>query len=164
MIDVTSRSADLSPDGRYRYLLSRTLSTLTGSGTCVFIMLNPSTADHQIDDQTIRQCLGFTDVWGYSRLIVANLFAWRATLPKDMYAAIDPVGVDNDRWIFSAARNADRIVCAWGAHGKHRDRGQDVAGMLRGDGFALHHLGLTANGQPRHPLYLKRDTALEEWT
>lgn len=163
MIDVASRSAELSPCGRYRYQLSRSLATLTGSGTCTFVMLNPSTADHQVDDQTIRQCLGFVESWGFARLLVVNLFAWRATLPRDMYAAIDPVGRGNDRWILDAARASERIVCAWGAHGRHRGRGDAVAAMLRGAGHTPYHLGLTREGQPRHPLYLARDTPLVAW-
>lgn len=164
MIDVTSRSAELSPCGRYRYQLSRTLATLTGRGTCLFVMLNPSTADHTIDDQTIRQCLGFTEAWGYRRLLVANLFAWRATLPRDMYAALDPIGVGNDRWLLESAADADCIVCAWGEHGRHRGRGEDVKKLLRAAGHQLQHLGLTKHHfQPRHPLYLARDTALMEW-
>lgn len=164
MIDVTSRSAELSPCGRYRYQLSRTLATLTGAGTCTFVMLNPSTADHEADDQTIRQCLGFTEAWGYGRLLVANLFAWRATLPRDMYAAIDPVGMGNDQWILQAAAASNRIVCAWGAHGRHRGRGEAVATLLRGAGHRIHYLGLTKAGEPRHPLYLARDTELQEWS
>ena len=79
-------------------------------------------------------------------------------------AAIDPVGFDNNRWILRAAREADRIVCAWGAHGRHRDRGRDVFRMLADAGHRLYHLGLTREGQPKHPLYLKRDTPLTEWT
>ena len=118
MTDVISRSAELSPCGRYRYLLTRTLAA--GTGTCLFVMLNPSTADHTLDDQTIRQCIGFTAVWGFRRLAVVNLFAWRATLPRDMLSAIDPIGPAGDEWILAAARNADRIVCAWGEHGRHR--------------------------------------------
>jgi hypothetical protein len=161
--DIISRSAELSPCGRYRYLLTRTLGT--GNGTCVFVMLNPSTADHTVDDQTIRQCVGFTAAWGYRRLAVVNLFAWRATLPRDMLTAIDPIGPAGDDWILHAARCADRIVCAWGEHGRHRGRGAAVRSLLQADGRALHHLGLTkGHHQPRHPLYLARETALQEWT
>ncbi len=163
MTDIISRSAELSPCGRYRYLLTRT--QLMGSGTCLFVMLNPSTADHTVDDQTIRQCIGFSAAWGYQRLEVVNLFAWRATLPRDMYAAIDPIGPAGDDWILRAARGADRIVCAWGEHGRHRGRGEAVRGLLQGHGHTLHHLGLTkGHAQPRHPLYLARDTAPQEWT
>jgi hypothetical protein len=160
--DVISRSAELSPCGRYRYLLTRTLST--GRGVCLFVMLNPSTADHTVDDQTIRQCLGFTTAWGYGRLEVVNLFAWRATLPREMYAAIDPIGPAADTWILGAARGADRIVCAWGEHGRHRGRGGAVRQLLRYHGHTLYHLGLTkGHAQPRHPLYLARETAPQEW-
>ncbi|MFC4727103.1 DUF1643 domain-containing protein [Coralloluteibacterium thermophilus] len=166
MADVISRSAELSPCGRYRYTLTRTLPGLfAGSGTCCFVMLNPSVADHTVDDQTIRQCLGFTQHWGFGRLLVVNLFAWRATLPRDMLAAIDPVGPAADAWILRAAREADLIVCAWGEHGRHRGRGEAVRQLLAGAGHRLHHLGLTAtHRQPRHPLYLARETRLEEWT
>jgi hypothetical protein len=161
--DVLSRSAELSPCGRYRYLLTRTLAT--GAGTCLFVMLNPSTADHAVDDQTIRQCIGFTAAWGFRRLEVVNLFAWRATLPWDMLAAIDPIGPSGDDWILRAARDAGRIVCAWGEHGRYRGRGEAVRHLLRTDGRALHHLGLTkGHQQPRHPLYLARETAPKEWT
>lgn len=163
MIEVSSRSAELSPCGRYRYLLSRTLATLTGMGTCTFIMLNPSTADHEDDDQTIRRCLAFTQTWGYRRLLVANLFAWRATMPSAMYAAIDPVGVHNDKWILRAAAEADCVVCAWGAHGHHRARGSVVRRMLLDAGHILHHLGLTKEQQPRHPLFLRADTERQPW-
>jgi hypothetical protein len=161
MIDVCSRSAELSPCGRYRYQLSRSL--LFGSGTCLFVMLNPSTADHAIDDQTIRQCLGFTEHWGFNRLLVVNLFAWRATDPHGMFTAIDPIGPDGDGWILRAAKQSDRIVCAWGAHGKHKGRGDAVKRLMQGAGYTLHHLGLTKAGQPKHPLYLARETALKEW-
>lgn len=163
MTDIISRSAELSPCGRYRYLLTRTLAA--GSGTCLFVMLNPSTADHTVDDQTIRQCIGFTSAWGYQRLEVVNLFAWRATLPRDMLTAIDPIGPAGDEWILRSAWRADRIVCAWGEHGRHRHRGDIVRQMLQKRGCTLHHLGLTkGHAQPRHPLYLARETALQEWT
>ncbi len=163
MTDIISRSAELSPCGRYRYLLTRTLAT--GTGTCLFCMLNPSTADHTVDDQTIRQCIGFTEAWGFKRLQVVNLFAWRATLPRDMLTAIDPIGPAGDDWILRAAWHADRVVCAWGEHGRHRDRGNAVRRMLQERSITLHHLGLTkGHAQPRHPLYLARETALQEWT
>lgn len=87
-----------------------------------------------------------------------------AEFDKDMLAAIDPVGFDNNRWILRAAREADRIVCAWGNLGRHRDRGRDVRRMLADAGHTLHHLGLTREGQPKHPLYLKRETRLEVWS
>lgn len=163
MTDVISRSAELSPCQRYRYELTRTM--LFGTGICVFVMLNPSTADHTVDDQTIRQCMGFVDHWGFNRLVVVNLFAWRATLPRDMLSAIDPVGPAGDSWLIRAARGADRIVCAWGEHGRHRGRGESVRSLLQSHGHTLYHLGLTkSHGQPRHPLYLARDTAPQEWT
>jgi hypothetical protein len=161
VIDVISRSADLSPCGRYRYRLSRTL--LLGKGTVLFVLLNPSTADGLQDDQTVRQCIGFTEHWSYNRLVIVNLFPFRATMPRDMLQEIDPLGFHADDWILRAAQGADLIVCAWGAHGRHRGRGEQVRHLLTDRAYKLHHLGLTENGQPRHPLYLKRETPLQEW-
>ena len=88
MVNVDSRSAELSPCNQYRYLLSRTLQQ--GTGTCTFVMLNPSTADGLKDDPTIRRCLGFASDWGFRHMQVVNLFAWRATYPKDMLKQLDP--------------------------------------------------------------------------
>lgn len=162
MIEVISRSAELSPCGRYRYKLTRT--QLFGAGDCVFVMLNPSTADHEADDQTVRNCMGFVAHWGYHRLVVVNLYAWRATIPKQMFDAIDPIGPDGDAWILGAARGAQRVVCAWGDHGRHRGRGDAVRALLKADGHDIFHLGLTErHQQPRHPLYLARATPLTEW-
>src|SRR5688572_11312536 len=115
-------------------------------------MLNPSTADAVRDDPTIRRCIGFARTWGYRRLVVTNIFALRATLPAALRGAADPVGPGNDRFILRAAREADRVVCAWGVHGALGNREEEVLALLRG--LAMEHLGLTRGGHPRHPLYL----------
>lgn len=163
MIDIISRSAELSPGGQYRYLLTRTL--LFGHGACTFVMLNPSTADGLEDDPTIRRCLGFIQDWGFHQLRVVNLFAWRATYPKDMLKQLDPIGPDGDGWILRACEDADMIVCAWGAQSQRvvRARAEQVQTLLRDQGMQLHHLGMAGNGQPRHPLFLERATQPQEW-
>src|SRR5690349_51792 len=91
--------AIFSKDHRYRYLLWRTLDK--GSKYLAVIGLNPSTADASVNDPTNRRCIGFARDWGYSRLYVVNLFAFRATKPDVLRAAKDPIGVDNDRWLFA---------------------------------------------------------------
>ncbi|VTT96531.1 Uncharacterized protein OS=Sinorhizobium meliloti Rm41 GN=BN406_01856 PE=4 SV=1: DUF1643 [Gemmataceae bacterium] len=149
-------SAVISPCGLYRYTLTRVWDP--AKDPVVFCMLNPSTADGAQDDPTIRRCVGFARQWGYGGLTVVNLFAFRATLPRDLLKAADPVGPDNDRHIAAAAARRT-VVCAWGSLGStrrevamRRRRAGIVAGLLTGF-VALRHLGLTAAGQPMHPLY-----------
>lgn len=120
--------------------------------TCLFIMLNPSTADEVKDDPTIRRCIGFANAWGYGILEICNLFAWRATRPNDLKAAEDPVGPENDRYILEAAGRAEKIVAAWGNHGQHFGRSVEARALLRGHNIEC--LGVTQLGEPKHPLYV----------
>ncbi len=122
--------AIFSPCRRYRYLLMRRVSFLAET-TCLFIMLNPSTADETQDDPTIRRCMGFARRWGFGVLVVANIFAWRATDPQELHdlgfphastTTITAVGPENDLFICTAAVEADKIICAWGNHGLLYDR------------------------------------------
>lgn len=161
------RSAILSPCGRYRYRLSRTWDA--SKGRAVFVMLNPSTADADQDDPTIRRCVGFARSWGYGELAVVNLFAWRATKPRDLLAAPDPIGPDNLSRIREAVRGAGVVVAAWGAfvanlppkHDAFRNRGIDMIEAVEALG-PLHVIGVNRDGniEPRHPLYLKADEPL----
>lgn len=148
--------ADFSGCGRYRYTLWRRWGP---GGTCMFVGLNPSTADATIDDPTVRRCIGFARSWGYGSLMMTNLFAWRATDPRDMLAAEDPVGPDNDQTLRACWMNAKIAVAAWGAHGTHRGRGEHVRAMLP----ALHYLRLTKDGHPWHPLYLPASLRPVKW-
>ncbi len=152
--------ADISPCGKYRYRLMRETATLfhPSAGRMVnWIMLNPSTADATRDDPTIRRCRRFAADWGYDRLVVTNLFAFRATDPDDLRFADDPIGPENDRHILGVASEADLIVYAWGQHGGLRDRARIVRDMLRDLPGAPQAacLKLAKNGQPWHPLYVE---------
>lgn len=80
-------SASFSLDRVYRYHLWRRLKR-EGCGSVAFIGLNPSTADEQKDDPTVRRCIGFARAWGYDRVEMLNLFAFRAKDPREMYAAV----------------------------------------------------------------------------
>lgn len=146
------RSATFSPCRRYRYALWRDWRDLLGEdgGFVMFVGLNPSTADETNDDPTIRRCIRFTQSWGYSRLCMTNLFAWRATKPEDMMAADNPVGPDNDATLLDLASRAAVVIAAWGVNGTHLGRDQAVRAFLP----RLHYLRLTADGHPGHPLYL----------
>lgn len=151
------RSAQLSPDGLYRYALIRRWRGTPGDRPATFIMLNPSTADGELDDPTIRRCVGFARALDCAGLAVVNLYAYRATKPADLWRAPDPIGPETDRFLKLAAERAARLgsplIAAWGAHAKS-DRVTDVLRLIRAEGAELTALGVTAAGAPRHPLYM----------
>lgn len=144
-------TAIVSPCGQYRYRLERKLSPLFGHGAVLLLMLNPSTADASADDPTIRRCKGFAQAWGFERLLVGNLYAYRATNPKDLWRVPDPVGPDNDSHLRAMASEADKIVCAWGRNAKD-ERIEQVLRLL--SDRQLYCIALTGEGKPAHPLYL----------
>jgi hypothetical protein len=147
------------PDNRYRYSLDRFFPAEHAESVC-FVMLNPSTADATTNDPTIRRCIGFARSWGFSKLQVVNLFAFRATDPRALRTARDPVGPENGFWIRQAIRRAHTTVCAWGAWPHltpaHTTPVLDAPGVLW-------CLGRTKGGAPRHPLYVAADTTLVPW-
>lgn len=145
----------------YRYLLWRTY--LVGTGTVVFIMLNPSTADDRELDPTCRRCQNFAHDWGFRRLEVVNLYALRSTDPAALRTHQEPVGPKNDEWIEHTCARADLVVAAWGGDRVAADRSLAVADMLAKAGITVHCLGTTKDGAPRHPLYVKGDTKPERW-
>lgn len=150
-------SAIISKCGLYRYRLERHW----GDGpTCGFIMLNPSTADATLDDPTIRRCIGFAKREGCGRLMVGNLYAFRATHPDVMAAAHDPVGPENRHFLENMAEQVDGpLIAAWGAH--WMVYGGTTAYVRVAFEGKLMCLGKTKDGHPRHPLYVKGDTPLE---
>lgn len=154
--------ATFSPCRRYRYSLWRRWTGLfsANNGYAMFIGLNPSTADEVSDDSTIRRCIGFARAWGYDGLLMANLFAYRATKPAEMLAQRDPVGPDNDATLLQLANAAGLVVAAWGALGGHRDRATAVQRMLLP---RLWCLGVTKAGEPSHPLYLPKSCVPVPW-
>ncbi len=154
----TMHDAKFSSDRRYRYRLEAKLSD--AGGVCVFVMLNPSRADEVRSDPTVTRCKDFAKRWGYGRLWVCNLFAFRTPHPDELKSAMDPVGSGNREEILASARSADLIVCAWGNDGAHLDRGSETMRALRSAGLSakMRHLGMTKQNQPKHPLYLKADT------
>jgi hypothetical protein len=155
-------TAIYSPCERYRYALTR-IWDATGRKVS-FVMLNPSTATEVQNDPTVERCERRARVLGFGSFRVTNIFAWRDTDPRAMRAAADPIGPENDAAIADAALWADQIVCGWGAHGEHLDRGVQVENLLRATDLPLHHLGLTKAGQPKHPLYIGYRVQPMLWT
>lgn len=153
--------AEYSDCEAYRYALTRVWDA--EGGKIAFVMLNPSTATEVQNDPTVERCERRARALGYGAFRVVNIFAYRATDPRVMRAQADPVGAGNDAAIMAAAAWADRLVCAWGSHGAHLDRGVAVEGLLRPLGVPLYQLGLTKFGQPKHPLYIAYDRQPEPW-
>lgn len=151
--------AVISPDGRYRYRLSRIWDS--HKMPLVWIMLNPSTADALKDDPTIRRCISFAKREGAGGIEVLNLFAYRTSKPEDLKKVDDPVGPDNDLWISEVLFPHNRCVCAWGAYPAW-DRIAEVFGLCLGIQFLC--LGRTAAGHPKHPLYISSDQPLIPYT
>lgn len=151
-----------SPCEKYRYLLTRVWNP--AGPKALFVMLNPSTATEFQNDPTVERCERRARALGYGAFRVTNIFAYRATDPKVMRAQADPVGPDNDAAIRDSALDwADRIICAWGTHGAHLDRGTQVESLLRATAKPLFSLGLTQSGHPKHPLYIGYDRQPELW-
>jgi len=157
----TESSAVFSDDGRYRYRLTRRW----GPGPALmFISLNPSTAGARRNDATVRRDIGFARGFGYNAFDALNLYAGKATNPKDLAAMDDPIGPDNDEHLDVAAAEHDVIVFAWGADadpGRARAVATRIWRICRATGGTVAVLGWTAEDQPRHPLYMRSDAQLE---
>lgn len=147
------KSAFISECGQYRYELTRTW--LTGGKNIAFIMLNPSTADADNDDPTMNRVISFCQKWGFGSVTVGNLFALRATNPKDLYFHPDPIGEQNDWQLQRIIRKSEAVICAWGSHGHYKDRAHDVFHKIDKPKY---YLDLTIFNEPKHPLYIKGDT------
>lgn len=153
-----NKAAIMSDDGRYRYLLERQWDERPLMAWC---MLNPSTADANNDDPTIRRCMGFAQSEGFGGIIVVNLMAFRTRFPAICLAQDDPYGPLNDEYLRIAANRAAKgFVCAWGAHATKEAVDRAIRSLGK---VCLWHLGLTKNGQPRHPLRLETKTPLTLW-
>lgn len=170
---MSTSTAVISECERYRYLLTRTWDSprgARGDERCLFVMLNPSTADGTENDPTIRRCIGFAMGWGFGGIEVVNLFAVRSTDPGEI-AYGETVGPLNDEHIAAAAARASLIVVAWGAGPKAkggrvamRYRARLVVRMLAAYHLELFCLGMSKTGkppQPKHPLYLAGQTPLQ---
>ena len=136
---------------RYRYPLWRIWEDT--KPTVLFVGLNPSTANEQLDDPTLIRCINYAKAWGYGGVMMGNLFAYRVTDPKELFQVTEPIGVENNMWLKNLASEADLVVAAWGNMGTHLGRSQEVISFLPN----LHCLKRNKSGEPAHPLYLKAD-------
>lgn len=150
-----NKGAKFSLDRVYRYRLWRIWDER--KEVVLFIGLNPSTADENIDDPTITRCIGFARDWGYGGMFMGNLFAFRNTYPETLkICVVNPVGTENDTELRAMNSETKLTVLCWGNGGVYKDRGQEVEQMFPD----VWSFGYTKQGQPRHPLYLAKDTVL----
>lgn len=159
---IIGYSPDKLQDLAYRYTLDRYIND-SDTRVMVFIMLNPSTADDDRDDPTIRRCIGFARREGAGQLHVVNLYARRATDPKTLHKYTDPTGgTQNDLYIrraaFLAADTGGWLIAAWGANARI-ERVRKVMKMIAPI-MPVTAFGFTKRGAPRHPLYLPANAEL----
>lgn len=146
------RDARISNGGMYRYYLSRIWDK--NLRKVAFVCLNPSTADANNDDPTIRRCRRFAKDWGYGGFYMVNLFAFRATDPKRIREVPSPVGHENDKWIAFVVAICDKLIFAWGINGSFMNREKSIMNKYKDYAY---YLELSKGGHPKHPLYLKAD-------
>lgn len=155
------RRALYSPCGAYRYLLSIRIQFrhLASRPLLPVIGLNPSEATELEDDPTIRRVRRFALDLGFAGVCMLNVAARRSPDPRRMLAADDPIGPGNTPAFLAAAARLPlvppmMVLGAWGTKGSHSALAAQVAAIRERFGATLHAFGLTANGQPLHPLYL----------
>ena len=151
------KNATFSSCRTYRYSLSRIWDKK--KKYVLFIGLNPSTANEEAVDPTIRRCVNYAKDWGYGGFMMVNLFAYRTTLPSNLKKVKYPVGTENDKYIVTLSKKADITVAAWGNNGNLYSRDKKVLSLVPN----LMCLKVNKSGQPAHPLYLKKDLKLTKF-
>lgn len=151
----TQSGARFSDCGRYRYRLWRTWDPNTPP--LVFLMLNPSIADVEINDPTVERCQRRAVAMSFGGLQVINVFALISTDPQALYTDPDPVGPENDQAILDALQGAGMLICAWGVHSALDNRAAAVKALIRQAGIQPYCLALNKGGSPKHPLYVRAD-------
>lgn len=151
--------AIISKCGKYRYVLWRKLNSNTQGDhgrTCLFVMLNPSTADATYNDRTVIRCMGYAIDWHYDRLEIVNVYAYRATDPSELPALMsERHGELYKKYFEYSVKNADLVICGWG-NKIPRDESMDILNYIKSLGKTPMCLKQNENGSPRHPLYLKK--------
>ena len=143
--------AMFSDDRKYRYALWRAWDK--DKPIVMFIMLNPSTANEIRDDPTIRKCIAYTKAWGYGALVVGNLYAFRSRNPRLLGYEKNPMGPHCDSWLYDLSKMSDLRIAAWGNNILSIKRVQQVRNLIPN----LHYLELSKSGNPKHPLYLRKN-------
>lgn len=173
-MNEVARSARISECGTFRYWLSRVWDE--SKRPMVSCGLNPSTADAEVDDPTIRKEVGFAKLAGCGALYKINLYAYRATdwrkVRDRAKVGADLLGpefdAEFDKCMRLARDSGGLVVAAWGGHVRSIpgavERTEAVVARLRdrcGKPGYVYSLGRTTSGDPRHPLMLSYKTNME---
>lgn len=151
-----SKGALFSEDRKYRYALLRNWDL--NKPLIMFIGLNPSTANENQDDATIRRVCRFAFDWDFGGVYMMNLFAWVTPYPEELRKVEDPIG-DNDKWLIKAQAKCDEVVFCWGNFPEAKERSEQVMKMFP----SAKALILNKDGTPRHPLYVPANTVPVEF-
>jgi len=116
--------AIFSVDKRYRYALYRSFDP--AKKKLLMIGLNPSKANKLHNDPTIRRCIGFAKGWNFGALYVANLFAFCATHPKDLFEEEKPIGPFNNQWLSALIEHVDCVVLMYGNQGAYMHQAKQL--------------------------------------
>lgn len=147
--------ATVSQCERYRFDLGRD----GGPGTMVFCLNNPSTADAETEDPTSRRGYGFTLAFRRKTMVFVNTNPHRSTNPKLQLVPDEATLAKNDNYLRIYGLRDVLFVCAWG-DGAKPELALRAETVLRSAGARLWCFGLTAKGNPKHPLYLPKGAAL----
>lgn len=155
--------AYFSEDRRYRYLLTRRIAD--GFRKILWIMLNPSTANHEKNDMTITKCIGFARAMQASEILVVNLFGLITTDPKVLVRTADAVGALNEQVVRAAGQDCDKVIVAWGGLPSTLNAPSHWMRSVIRELYApkLQCLGRTKEGFPHHPSRIAYATVLENW-
>lgn len=160
LIERPKNDCRFSPCGKYRYSLRHSWEKFgsafvpvpyAGQKRVMWIGLNPSTANEDQLDPTLRRIRAFSHAWGFRAFVMTNLFAYRATMPRDMLLQTDPVGPENNAILLNEAASCELIIACWGTHGSHLGRDATIRALMVAP---LYCLGANADKSPRHPLYV----------
>lgn len=140
------------------------------------IGLNPSVADKDTDDPTFLRMEQIAKVNGFDGIIVVNLSPEISSSPDDLHPTEDILTKGNqeikkeiDR-VTKTLKNNLSVWCAWGNNVEKkqlhllRDNIFEIISLFpKGTQFLRLHK-LTKSGNPRHPLYAKKDSILLEFS
>lgn len=160
---MSERKCVLSPCNQHRYYL-KIPTGAEGRKAVVFYMCNPSTADHKVDDPTTKACIAFAKLWGYAYIEIVNLYSYRTPSPELLKSKGFPTHlISNAEYVYSVCRPGKLVICAWGTK-VEKHVAEEQARKLTALGCELKCLGVSMDGHPKHPLYVKRTTPLIPYT
>lgn len=151
--------AIFSPCRLYRYALFRQWGE-NRQNACMFIGLNPSTADEIQNDPTVTRCIRYAYSWHFDAMFMMNAYAYRSTGPDALKSVADIIGPQNDDYLRDTQMHATLAVACWGNHIDTERQARIVKLFCYYD---LQCLGHNKNGTPKHPLYIAHKTPLRNF-